>query len=466
MSGTPKSLWPGLFRLLLLGAVLCAGISAGLSSAPARGDEIELLNGKVYRGRVKERTGGHVVFQATTGGGTAEMTFPASKIKSIRIGGDGQGTSGMSRGVGDGSSRPASRPAGDHKPTSPAQAPAVRRPRSRPAGRSVAELDALISKAGSTPPDWWDSVALAYPKSLDLAGTNPARGWAPQRNLGAYWYSVINPNPGRWRQGVRLLHHVAELRKADPQRAADAWELLARSYLRLLKDYPRAAFWYRKLIATTRRPRFDWVVSLAECYWRLGSRAMAVGLIDKNRLERYGGTPQLVKLWAEMGEFNKAIAAAEAMAHAGRPDAAYLAAGDVCRRAGKLDAALRYYQKVLALDDARRFARCKEAARSAMEAVKVQQALLRGRLADGSYTGRATGYRGPVQVRVVVRGGRIASVDVVSHREDMPFTSITDVPRSIVARGGFDGVDTVTGATVTAEAIIGAAARAVAKAVK
>jgi len=259
---------------------------------------------------------------------------------------------------------------------------------------------------------------------------------------------------------------VAELRKADPQRAADAWELLARSYLRLLKDYPRAAFWYRKLIATTRRPRFDWVVSLAECYWRLGSRAMAVGLIDKYRLERYGGTPQLVKLWAEMGEFNKAIAAAEAMAHAGRPDAAYLAAGDVCRRAGKLDAALRYYRKVLALDDARRFARCKEAARSAMEAVKVQQALLRGRLADGSYTGRATGYRGPVQVRVVVRGGRIASVDVVSHREDMPFTSITDVPRSIVARGGFDGVDTITGATVTSEAIISAAARAVAKAVK
>ena len=124
------------------------------------------------------------------------------------------------------------------------------------------------------------------------------------------------------------------------------------------------------------------------------------------------------------------------------------------------------HAEVLALDDARRFARCKEAARSAMEAVKVQQALLRGRLADGSYTGRATGYRGPVQVRVVVRGGRIASVDVVSHREDMPFTSITDVPRSIVARGGFDGVDTVTGATVTAEAIIGAAARAVAKAVK
>ena len=364
------------------------------------------------------------------------------------------------------SSPPKAIPKGLPKPPPAQPAPSTRSASSLRRPRSRSEIEAIIDKAGRTRPEWWEAVPLVYPKTLDLLGTNPARGWAPQRNLGAYWYSVINPNRRRWRQGVKLLHHVAELRKADRERAMEAWNLLAKSYLRLLKDWPRAAFWYRKLIASTNRPRFDWVVSLAECYWRLGGKALAVSLIDKYHLDRYGGTVQLVKLWAEMGQFNKAITAAEAMARAGQPDAAYLAAGDVCRRAGKLDAALRYYQKVLALGDASRFARYKEAARSAMEAIRVQQALRRGRLADGTYMGRATGYRGPVNVRVVIRDGRIASVKVVSHREDMPFTSITDVPRSIMARGGFDGVDTVTGATVTSEAIISAAARAVAKAVK
>ena len=79
-------------------------------------------------------------------------------------------------------------------------------------------------------------------------------------------------------------------------------------------------------------------------------------------------------------------------------------------------------------------------------------------LKDGEYTGAVVGHNGgDLTVKVVIAGGKIASVEVVSHTETASIASapIASVPAAIVANNTV-AVDTVAGATVTSNAIIDA----------
>ena len=79
-------------------------------------------------------------------------------------------------------------------------------------------------------------------------------------------------------------------------------------------------------------------------------------------------------------------------------------------------------------------------------------------LKDGEYTGAVIGHNGgDLTVKVVIAGGKIASVEVVSHTETPGISDapIASVPAAIVAGNTVD-VDTVAGATVTSNAIIDA----------
>ena len=79
-------------------------------------------------------------------------------------------------------------------------------------------------------------------------------------------------------------------------------------------------------------------------------------------------------------------------------------------------------------------------------------------LKDGEYTGAVVGHNGgDLTVKVVIAGGKIASVEVVSHTETAGISDapIASVPAAIVA-GNTVAVDTVAGATVTSNAIIDA----------
>ena len=55
---------------------------------------------------------------------------------------------------------------------------------------------------------------------------------------------------------------------------------------------------------------------------------------------------------------------------------------------------------------------------------------------------------------------------VARHEDKQYFGAITETPRLIVQRQGLKGVDAVTGATITSEAIINAVAKALAGATK
>jgi len=86
------------------------------------------------------------------------------------------------------------------------------------------------------------------------------------------------------------------------------------------------------------------------------------------------------------------------------------------------------------------------------------------RAADGVHHGRSTGYAGPVEVDVTVRDGRLESVRVTRHQEKQFYSALTDTPQQIVQKQSVQGVDAVSGATITSEAIINATAKALAAA--
>jgi uncharacterized protein with FMN-binding domain len=87
------------------------------------------------------------------------------------------------------------------------------------------------------------------------------------------------------------------------------------------------------------------------------------------------------------------------------------------------------------------------------------------KLKDGSYTGSATGYMPGLTVEVVVKGGAITSVKVLSHSETPRwFQAVVNViPQRIVKDQGTD-VDTVSGATSSSYGIMSAVENALAKA--
>jgi uncharacterized protein with FMN-binding domain len=335
---------------------------------------------------------------------------------------------------------------------------------SEPVTRSRAEVESLIEKMGKTPPDWWDSVPLSYPSTLDLDWPLRADGpWDARKNVGQYIWDVINPNPGRWKEGIKLVNHLMIRHKDDRAKLVRSMETLGRMYHDLMEDWARAAFWWR---TCGRYGGEVDLIGLAHCYWKLGSKEMAVEVLQEIGPD-YTRHGVVIKLWADLGEYDRALALAKQKAAEGMPTIAYLTAGDTCRLAGRYKDALAYYQKVLAAkgDTGREgdVKKDKERAQASIQAIKLFDSLDVAQVADGVYTAGSIAYAGPLYVEVTVKGGRIESVRVTKHEEKQFYSALTDTPSQIVQKQGVQGVDAVTGATMTSEAIINATAKALAE---
>ncbi len=85
---------------------------------------------------------------------------------------------------------------------------------------------------------------------------------------------------------------------------------------------------------------------------------------------------------------------------------------------------------------------------------------------DGKYKGISTGYVGPVEVEVKIKSGKISQVKVINHAENIPGTSIKDIPERIIKAQNTKDVDTVSGATITSKAILRGVTEALKKASK
>lgn len=333
--------------------------------------------------------------------------------------------------------------------------------------RTRAEVEALIKEVGGSSPEWWDSVEPMYPPTLDLNWPMKAPGkWNAQRNMGQYLWDVINPNPGKWKEGVKLVHQLMIRHKDDPAKLNRSMSTLGRMFHDLLEDWVRAAFWWR--MSARRGGQYN-PLDLAHCYWKLGCREMAVEILSQYDRDytRHGA---IIKFWAEMGQFDKAIELAEKKARSGMPDSGYLAAGDACRLAGDYERALSYYEKAAAARNSSGregdFKRNVERARASVQAIKCFDALDISRIPDGAYQASSPAYAGPLYVSVTVKSGRIESVKITKHKERQFYSAFTDTPNQIIAKQSVKGVDAVTGATMTSEAIINATAKALAGGMK
>lgn len=328
--------------------------------------------------------------------------------------------------------------------------------------RTKAEVEALIEKEGSAQPGWWDSVPLNFPQTLDLTMSKPApnSGWNPQKNVGQYFWSIINENSNKWKEGIKFGQHLTTVNKDNPDKVKEAMRQVAHLYQDCLQDYARAAYFRKKCGDTDEE-------DIAICYWKLGSKEMA-----KDVLMAYGDDDtrhgSIIKLWADIGEIGTALKLAETKSTA-KEDIAWLMAGDACRLAGRIPEALDYYNRVLKADPkscGRDVGQSKKRAQANIDAIKVFDTLDLSRVPDGKFQSSSAGYTGPVTVEVTVKASRIEDIKVTQHTEKQYYGSLTETPRQIIAKQSVRGIDTFSSATITSEAIVNSTAKALANAMK
>lgn len=89
------------------------------------------------------------------------------------------------------------------------------------------------------------------------------------------------------------------------------------------------------------------------------------------------------------------------------------------------------------------------------------------KLKDGSYIGEAIGFKGNIKVKVIISGGKLSDVKVISHNEDAEFfNKAKGVIIKILRNQGTSGVDTVSGATYSSRGILNAVNSALNKVAK
>ncbi|MCW8133560.1 MAG: hypothetical protein KIS92_24665, partial [Planctomycetota bacterium] len=321
-------------RLALLALALCL-CAAGAARAHAE-DEVELLSGMRIKGTLISDASQEITFLSQG----AQFTYPYAKIHALTVKGQ--------RRVLNEKPAPAAkalmpaRPAERKDPEPAPRAAEAPKPPPEPkaaaaapssGGRTKSEVDAEIQKVGATPPDWWNSVQLNYPKTLDLTmGPPPNKNWDPSKNVGQYFWSIINENPGKWKEGVRFAAHLMQVNQSDQGKVNEALRQMAHLYEDCLEDYARAAYCLIKKGDTGDE-------RLAVCYYKLGCKDAAKDILTKygNDDTRFG---VIIKMWADMGEYETALKLADEKSRNGSADVGFLMMGDAYRQAGRYKEAL------------------------------------------------------------------------------------------------------------------------------
>lgn len=316
--------------------------------------------------------------------------------------------------------------------------------------RTREEVLALIEEAGTTKPVWWDSVALEYPETLDLSFPHPppTKEWEAYKNVGQYMWSIINENASRFRQGTKFMHFILKLNKDNPAVVSRGRGQLGHCYHDLLQDWARAAYWKRKVGQSD--------LALANSYWQLGSKEMGVEILERMRFDntRYGG---IIKLWSDMGALDRALKLASVSVGFKDWGAAYRAAGDACRKHGRYEEAIGYYEKVLAVKSEKEnnliLKHNQDHARLAIDHIRLFETFDLGKVRDGIFKAGVPAYNGELVVSVTVQDHRITTIEILEHHEKQYYSSLTDMPDKIIRAQDYRGIDATTGATVTADAI-------------
>lgn len=430
---TPRS-----FSISLLGCGLSLCFALLLSPANAADDLVEFLNGTELKGEILQirKTDKEFDFKCLISGNEVTQTLPYSRVHAVTFGGK----------------RFVLTPQ-----TEPAVADVVGSD-GRPQ-RTPEQVQKLIDTIGPTAPEWLASTDMNHPQTLDMSWPEKTNGpWDESKNIGQYIWGRVNPNASRWKSGIKLVHHCIELHQGQPKLLQRDKEKLGVMYFQLLQDYERAAYWLQQAKV---QPSTESGVHLCECYWRLGSKPLAMKSLPGKRLHI-----SAIKLLGDMGEVDKALDVVKYYEKTNLTNEAWLHAGDALRSAGKLNEAIAYYQKVLDQNQARNqeyLTRFKGRASEAIEAIRLFDKADVSKVANGTYRDSATGYNGKLEVEVAVAGARITQVKVTKHQEKQFYAALTDTPNQILETQGFRDIDGTSGATITSQAIINATAKALAK---
>ena len=319
--------------------------------------------------------------------------------------------------------------------------------------RTAAEVDRIINTVGSTDPDWLAPTRLNFPRSLDMNWpTAPNKVWNNQKFPGHYVWDVINPEPGKWKEGVKLMYHMIQANRSNRNAQNKAMNQLGALYASLFEDWPRAAYWFRKAGSGTSGSkgqggyRFGIENGLAKCYYRLGNKEMAMKVLGRAQ----HSNPYLL---CEMGEHDRAIAQAN-KARRRWGDGALITLGDISRHAGRYDQAIAYYEEATRLAPGKKYDHAIRKGKERLASTKIERGLDLSRLRNGTHRGQAVGYTGPLHVAVSVRNNRIASVQVTQHTEKQYYASLTEIPAQIIRKQTIKGIDASSSATITSEAIV------------
>jgi len=448
-------------RVAIIGTIMvaCLGVLCGA----VRADLIEFLGGSKLEGKVSkiDKEARTVTIDAEISGRTLNRTYPYDKIHAVTLGEKRYVLNEKAGASSSTSPEPSKTKSSGESSAGTTKAPADVGGR---LNRTRTVVEKQIEDQGRAPPDWFDDTPLDYPQTLDLAWPEPVQGgWNNQKNVGQYLWDIVNPNETRWRGGIKFMHHLLTVHQKDEAKRQRVMQSLAGMYFRFFQDYARAAFWWRKTGVQAGDPE---AVSLAECYWRLGNKQMASELL-KTRTVR----AEAIKLWGDMGDLKQALEMADLagpnfVKQGVSPGPVFLYAGDACRLAGRYSDAIRYYRKVV--DESSnlkgRVDQNKKRAAEAIETIRLFETFDVKKIRDGTFRAASLGYEGDIEVEVTVRNQRIEDVKVVQHKEKQFYSALTDVPQQILRKQSVKGVDATSRATITAEAVLNATAKALGQA--
>lgn len=87
-------------------------------------------------------------------------------------------------------------------------------------------------------------------------------------------------------------------------------------------------------------------------------------------------------------------------------------------------------------------------------------------LKDGTYQGEGTGYKGPIKVEVVVKGGEVTKADVLENEETQELFdgAKESIVNEVLKENSADDIELVTGATNSSKGLVEAFKAALEKA--
>ena len=198
--------------------------------------------------------------------------------------------------------------------------------------------------------------------------------------------------------------------------------------------------------------------ALQSVTFRLGNKRMAMQALDPKKIR-----VEKIKLLGNMGETKEAVRLADIYASKSNdPQWALLAAGDACRLAEDYERAVAYYRRAIEASgrNEQYERRANARAQQSIDAIQQFELLDIGKIADGAYEAETIGYEGPIAVKVTVKSGRIENVEITKHKEKQYYSALRDIPQQIISKQSLKDVDATSRATITAEAIVSATAKA------